>query len=101
MLTKEELNEQLEKLLNPDLEHTERQEILQGVRTGYGELHSQYEATTDLSTKLQKEKDDLIVANSQLFRQTGVVGNPEKTKEEETKNFSETITVSAIEKGLV
>lgn len=99
-MSKEEHNEQLEKLLDPDLEHSERAEILQTLRTDYGTFHSDYESVSTEKEKLQKVKDDLIVSNSQLFRQLGTLDNKETSKEEETKNFSETVSVSSIEKGL-
>lgn len=89
----------LEQLNNPELTHSERTEALQKLRADYNDFHQDFNKTNETNTKLQKDNDDLIVSNSQLFRQAGIVGNKDKIEENESKNYSETITVSAIEKG--
>jgi hypothetical protein len=48
---------------------------------------------------LQSDNDDLIISNSKLFRQLGIVGaNDETKKKEEKKTFSESITLESLEK---
>ena len=89
----------LTELLNAELDQSRRTEILQQLRTDYGTVHADFEELTTTNTKLKSNNDDLIVSNSQLFRQLGVVGGNEETKKkEEEKNFSETVTLELLEK---
>lgn len=90
----------LASLNNPELAVTEKTELLQELRADYGTV------LTDLSTqksaieKLQSTNDDLVIANSSLFRQAGFAGSSdEERKKEEEKSFSETITLEALERG--
>jgi len=88
----------LNELLQSDLEHSRRTEILQQLRVDYGTVLADFNQLNETNTKLQKNNDDLIVSNSQLFRQVGITGNPELEKKEEEKTFSETITLESLEK---
>jgi len=88
----------LNELLLPDLEHTRRTEILQLLRNDYGTVLTDFDGLTQTKDKLQKENSDLVVSNSMLFRQIGIKDDPNKQKKEEDKNFSETITLEALEK---
>lgn len=98
-MSKEEHEALLNELLVADLEHARRTEILQQLRMDYGTVHADFNVLTDANKNLQKNNDDLIVSNSQLFRQLGVVGeNTEKKQEEVQKNFSETVTLELLEK---
>lgn len=98
-MTKEEHEALLEKLLNPDLEHSERTDILQQLRGDYTEVLTEYSQLTETTEKLKAKNDDLIVANSKLFRQVGVEGqSEEKKKEEEQLTFSQTVTLESFEK---
>jgi hypothetical protein len=45
--------------------------------------------------KLSKDNSDLVIANSKLFRQTGVV--KDEPKKDEAKEFSKSITIEALE----
>lgn len=99
-MSKEEHNALLEKLLNPDMEHSERTELLQTLRTDYGVFHADHESIVGERDKLRADKDDLVVSNSKLFRQLGTQdtsGNQEPKEVE--KDFSESITITALEKG--
>jgi hypothetical protein len=87
----------LNELLTADLEHTRRTEILQLLRTDYGTVLTDFEGLTTTSAKLQKEKDDLVVSNSMLFRQIGIKDDPNKQKQEDEKSFSETVTLESLE----
>ena len=87
----------LNELLTADLEHTRRTEILQLLRTDYGTVLTDFEGLTTTSAKLQKEKDDLVVSNSMLFRQIGIKDDPNRQKQEEEKSFSETVTLESLE----
>ena len=98
-MSKEEHEALLNELLTQDLEHARRTEILQQLRTDYGTVHADFNVLETNNKNLQKNNDDLIVSNSQLFRQLGVVGeNTEKKQEEVQKNFSETVTLELLEK---
>lgn len=88
----------LAELLSADLEHSRRTEILQELRADYTNVVTEHEELSTTRTKLQAEKDDLIVSNSKLFRQIGLFDDPTKKKEEEKKDFSETITLESLEK---
>lgn len=96
-MTREEHETLLNELLNTDLEHSRRTEILQNLRTDYGSVISDFEENTNRITKLTADNSDLVVSNSKLFRQIGVVGSPEE-KEIEKKEFSQTVTISDLEK---
>lgn len=88
----------LTELLGGEIEHSRKTEILQELRVDYGTVHSDFGALTSERDKLKGNNDDLIVSNSQLFRQLGYLGTDPKQKEkEEEKSFSETITLSALE----
>mgnify|MGYP001005610542 CR=1 FL=1 len=98
-MSKEEHEALLNELLGADVEQSRRTEILQQLRTDYGTVHADFENITTNNQKLQANNDDLIISNSQLFRQLGVVGgNQEMQKQEEQKTFSETVTIEALEK---
>lgn len=97
-MSREDHENLLNELLTPDLDHTRRTEILQQLRTQHTQDVTDFEELTNTSTRLQADNDDLVIANSKLFRQLGVT-KPEDKKEEETKEFSETITLEDIEKG--
>lgn len=89
----------LNELLTPNLEQTRRTEILQELRADYVTVLTDFSTLTDSNSQLQTDNSDLVVANSKLFRQLGVVGGDEHfKKKEEKKNFSETITLETLEK---
>lgn len=99
-MTVDEHNELLQKLNDPELPHSDRTEALQLLRTDYNDFHQTHNDIVSKNEKFQKDNDDLILSNSKLFRQTGFLDNTDKQKEEEIKNFSETVSVSQLEKGV-
>jgi Phi29 scaffolding protein len=101
LMSREEHENLLNELLNPELEVSRRTEILQQIRVDHVTGHSDYEEITKTSSKLQRDNDDLIISNSKLFRQLGTVGgNEEQKQQEQVKEFSETVTLEALEKGV-
>lgn len=89
----------LNELLTPDLEQSRRTEILQLLRTDYGTVLADFDGLTKTKTKLEKDNSDLVVSNSQLFRQIGIIGGDDKSKQkQEEKTLSETITIEGLEK---
>ncbi len=87
----------LSEFLNPDLDANRKTEILQLLRDDYTTIHKEFEELGVTNEKLKKDNDDLIVSNSKLFRQAGIVG--EKKEEDDKKEFSETVTISELEKN--
>lgn len=95
----EELEEMLNKLNNPELEHTERTEILQTIREENNNVYQTLNETIESLEKTQKEKLNLLESNSQLFRKLGVQEEKKPDEEKET-DLSETIKLSDLEKNI-
>lgn len=87
----------LNELLNPDLEQSRRTELLQELRVDYGSVLTDFDTMLEANERLQSDNSDLIISNSKLFRQVGIT-NKEDVKEEKEKEFSETITLESLEK---
>lgn len=88
----------LNELLTPELEHSRKSEILQQLRVHDSTFNSEFEEVSKTRDSLQKKHDDLVVSNSQLFRQLGTMDRPDKQEEVQQKEFSETITIEQLEK---
>lgn len=99
-MTQEEHENLLNELNNPELEHSRRTEVLQLLRADYTGVHTDFSNLTQTNERLKKDNDDLIVSNSKLFRQAGILNNEDLKKKDEEKNFSETITIEQIERGI-
>lgn len=99
-MDREEYENILNELNNPELEHSRRTDILQTLRTDYTGVHEDFEKTTKRVEHLEKDNSDLVLSNSKLFRQVGIQGDPDMTRKEETKEFSETITLEQLENAL-
>lgn len=97
-MDREKHEELLNELLGAELEHSRRTEILQELRADYSTVLSDFDNLTSTNTKLQKDNDDLIVSNSKLFREIGVVGKPEE-KEQRKQEYSETISIEELERS--
>ena len=100
VLKREDHENLLSELLTPELEQARKTEILTQLRDNYTGFSTEYETLNKTKEKIEKDNADLVVANSKLFRQTGIMGNSENKKEEKEKEFSETIKLSDIEKSL-
>lgn len=98
-MERERHEEILNKLLDRDLEQSERTELLQELRADYSNVLSEFKEHTEKIEKLQKDNDDLIVSNSKLFRQIGTQDDEELSEKEEQKNFSEEVTISQLEEN--
>lgn len=96
-MSREDYENLLNELMTPELDHSTKTDILQKLRVDYTNVHSEFDELTKTSSRLQKDNEDLVVSNSKLFRQLGVVGTPNEEKEEK-KEFSETITIEQLEK---
>lgn len=96
MFDREKHEELLNQLLDPELEQSQRTEILQELRVNYNSATESYNELVKNNERLQKDNDDLIVSNSKLFRQAGIVGKEEEEKVEQ-KEFSETVTLEQLE----
>jgi hypothetical protein len=98
LMSRDDHENLLSELLTPDIEHSRKSEILQQLRVDHGTAHAETNELSKNHEKLQKERDDLVVSNSQLFRQLGTDSNPEKKEEVQQKEFSETVTLEDLEK---
>ena len=96
-MEREKHEELLNELLSADLENSRKTEILQELRADNTQMLESAETLTSSNEKLQKDNDDLVLSNSKLFRQMGIVGNENKEKEEEQKEYSETVTLEELE----
>lgn len=96
LMSRDEHENFLNELLNPELEQSRRTEILQRLRVDHVEGHQDYEQLTTSNAKLKGDNDDLIISNSKLFRQLSITTPEEKEKVEE-KELSQTITLEQIE----
>ena len=99
LMEREKHEELLNELLQEDLTIDRKTEILQTLRTDHVATHESYAELETNNSTLSKEKEELLLSNSQMFRQLGVVGNEEKEKEEEEKEFSETVTIKELEEN--
>jgi hypothetical protein len=99
-LDRESHEKLLNELLDPELEASKKTDILTQIRDNYTGFTTEYETLNQSAEKLKQDNADLVISNSKLFRQTGVLGDSAKPKEEEKKEFSQTIKISDIEKRL-
>lgn len=100
MLDAERHEEILTLLNNPDIEQSVKVDLLTELRTGFTDGTNQITELSQNVEKLTSTNNDLLHANSKLFRQVGIQGkDEEQQKEEEEKTFSETITLEQLEKG--
>jgi hypothetical protein len=97
---REEHEDLLAELLSPEIEHSRKTEILSKLRDNYTEFTTTHETMSKTKEKLERDNADLVISNSKLFRQTGIYGEPEHKEEEKEQEFSETITIEALEKGI-
>lgn len=96
---RDEHEELLSELLNPELEQARKTEILSNLRDNYTNFSTTYESLEQTAEKLKSDNADLVISNSKLFRQTGVLVNAEPQKKEEDKKveFSKSITIADFE----
>lgn len=88
----------LEELLNPELEHQRKTEVLQQLRTDYATVLQEQEDLTGKNEKLKNDNYDLVTSNSQMFRKLGQQEqSQEESQEQEEKEFSETVTIEDLE----
>jgi hypothetical protein len=100
-MSREEHEALLTELLNPEIDHSRRTDILQQIRVDHVVAHTEVEDLTALTTKIKQDNDDLVVSNSKLFRQLGVTTTTTKEQPElKQKEFSETINLEDLEKGM-
>lgn len=97
-MERENHEELLNELNNAELTHERRTEILQLLRTDYVSVHSEFEQVTASIAKLKANNDDLVIANSKMFRELGYKADDPSKKEHEEKEFSETVTLEELEK---
>jgi hypothetical protein len=99
LMERSEFESLLNDLNNPDLEHARRTDILQQLRVAQSNAYQEEQEYSKKISHLEKDNNDLLLSNSKLFRQIGNDLNPPK-EEEVKKEFSETITIESLEKGV-
>lgn len=87
----------LNELLDGEIEMSRKTDILSTLRADYTGVQTEFADLTKNNEKLLTDNNDLIVSNSKLFRQIGVVGT-DKEEVIEKKEFSETVTIEQLEK---
>lgn len=97
-LDREKHESLLNELLDKDLEHSRRSEILLELRNQQTSIIDGINHLKKDNEKLQKDNDDLVVSNSKLFRQLRHDVSEQKD-EVEQKEFSETVTLESLEGG--
>jgi TorA maturation chaperone TorD len=98
-LNREDYENLLSELLNPELDAARKTDIVTSLRDDKTEATTEYESLTVNAQKLKQDNEALVIANSKLFRQTGVLQD-KKEPQEEKKEFSQTIKLSDIEKNI-
>lgn len=99
-LDKKRHEEILAELNNPELEHAKRTDLLSELRQDYVTVHEDFNNLNQNLETLKKDNDDLVSANSKLFRQAGVYDNEDLKDDLEKKTFSEEISIEALEKRI-
>jgi thioredoxin-related protein len=99
-MSREEHEALLTELLNPEIDHSRRTDILQQIRVDHVTAHGEVEDLSKQNSKFKQDNDDLVISNSKLFRQLGVTSTPTLEPEVKAKEFSETINLEEIEKGV-
>lgn len=97
-MDREKHEQLLEELLTPDIEHSRKTEILQALRADYVKVLEDDANNKKELERLQKDNADLVLSNSKLFRQAGILNEEDGEKVEE-KEFSETVTLSDLERN--
>lgn len=98
-MDREKHEELLNELLGEELTIDRKTEILQTLRTDHVATHESYTELETNNSNLSKDKNELLMSNSKMFRQLGVTGNEELEKEVEEKEFSETVTIKELEEN--
>jgi hypothetical protein len=99
-MDREEHEKLLAELLTPEKDMSAITDIVTRLRDDKTESTTEYESITKTAEKLKNDNDALVIANSKLFRQTGILGEGKPKLEDVKKEFSETITISDFEKTL-
>lgn len=97
LMEREKHEELLNEALAEDTPIDRRTEILQELRADHVTAHETLNELEKTKADLEKDKQELVLSNSKMFRQLGIMGNEELEKEEEEKEFSETVTISELE----
>jgi len=100
-IERERHEEILAELLKEDLEISKRTELLDELRNVNNNDIQVLTEKEEALKRLSKQKEDLVVSNSMLFRKLGIESEKEAGGDTlAQKSFSETITLEKLEKGL-
>jgi regulator of replication initiation timing len=100
LMERDKFEEILNKL-HGEIDHSEKTELLQELRVAQGNAYNEFDDFTKKVEKLSTDNNDLLLSNSKLFRQLEI-NKPEEKKapEEKKKEFSETVTIEQLTKGV-
>lgn len=100
-LSREDRETILNDLLGAEIDHATKSEHLQKLRLALDTSDVEIEDFTKKTEKMSGEINDLVISNSKLFRQLGTESGTQQQKEEsKIKQFSETVTIEGLEKGV-
>lgn len=97
--TPDEFDGLMNELNQPELDLSRKTEILQSLRKDYSGVLENTEKSSKTIEELTKEREQLLLTNSKLFRSSSYFSSDDqKQQNEKEKTFSETIRLSDIEK---
>lgn len=98
-ISREEHENLLSELMNPELEHARRTEVLTAIRAHDDVFNREYSSLEQERDKHKTNYEDAMVANNKLWRQTSYFEkDSDDFKKQEDKALSETITIEDLEK---
>lgn len=99
-MSKEDYENLITELNNPELDMVRKTDILQTLRSDYAVVHDDDSKAKDRIASLEKEKNSLVESNSLLFRNAGYFKEEDKPDEIQAKTIAETITLEDFEKRI-
>jgi len=97
-LSAEGFNELIDELNTGEMDVSRRNEILQIIKVQHDHLNESLGSASTQMEQMKKDNYELSLANSKLFREVTFTKEESKTPETKEKEFSETITLSDLEK---
>lgn len=98
-LIEREAFEEILNKLHGEIDHSEKTDLLQQLRVAQGNAYNEFEDLGEQLNKVKADNNDLLLSNSKLFRQLEIT-KPAPEPELKKKEFSETVTIEQLEKGI-
>lgn len=96
-MTREEHEEFMNRLNDPEIPLSERTEVLSTLRNDYGAVLDKEKELSEKAEKLQSDKEELVLTNGAMFRQLGI--REEDSKENTEDKKEEVISLEDIERN--